>query len=62
MPIGSDLSNSVASPFSDKHVPTYVHGNTCGHVELARRRELSWDKLGAALGMKRRSAWERFAG
>ena len=31
-------------------------------VTEARRRELSWDKIGAALGMKRQSAWERFAG
>jgi ATP-dependent protease Clp ATPase subunit len=31
-------------------------------VGEARRRELSWDRIGAALGMKRQSAWERFAG
>jgi hypothetical protein len=31
-------------------------------VAEARRRELSWDRVGAALGMKRQSAWERFAG
>ena len=31
-------------------------------VAEARLRELSWDKIGAALGMKRQSAWERFAG
>jgi len=31
-------------------------------VGEARRRELSWDKIGEALGMKRQSAWERFAG
>jgi len=31
-------------------------------VAEARRRELSWDKIGEALGMKRQSAWERFAG
>ena len=30
-------------------------------VAEARRRELSWDRIGAALGMKRQSAWERFA-
>jgi hypothetical protein len=29
-------------------------------VAEARRRELSWDRMGAALGMKRQSAWERF--
>jgi len=31
-------------------------------VGEARRRELSWFKIGEALGMKRQSAWERFAG
>jgi len=31
-------------------------------VAEARRRELSWDRIGAALGMRRQSAWERFAG
>ena len=31
-------------------------------VAEARRRELSWERIGDALGMKRQSAWERFAG
>jgi hypothetical protein len=31
-------------------------------VGEARRREISWDRIGAALGMRRQSAWERFAG
>ena len=31
-------------------------------VAEARRRELSWDRIGESLGMKRQSAWERFAG
>ena len=31
-------------------------------VAEARRREMPWDRIGAALGMKRQSAWERFAG
>ena len=31
-------------------------------VGEARRRELSWDRIGESLGMKRQSAWERFAG
>jgi hypothetical protein len=30
-------------------------------VAEARRRELSWERIGEALGMKRQSAWERFA-
>jgi ATP-dependent protease Clp ATPase subunit len=33
-----------------------------GWVAEARRRELSWERIGDALGMKRQSAWERFAG
>ena len=31
-------------------------------VGEARRRDLSWTRVGAALGMARQSAWERFAG
>ena len=31
-------------------------------VAEARRRELSWERIGAALGMKRQSACERLAG
>jgi ClpX C4-type zinc finger len=31
-------------------------------VAEARRRGLSWDRIGGTLGMKRQSAWERFAG
>lgn len=30
-------------------------------VGEARRRGLSWDRIGEALGMRRQSAWERFA-
>ena len=30
-------------------------------VELARSRKLSWAAIGAALGMSRQSAWERYA-
>lgn len=31
-------------------------------VAEAHRRELPWDRIGEALGMKRQSAWERFTG
>jgi hypothetical protein len=31
-------------------------------VAEARRRGLSWDRIGASLDMKRQSAWERFSG
>jgi|SRR5579872_2613847 ATP-dependent Clp protease ATP-binding subunit ClpX len=30
-------------------------------VELLRSREVSWAKIGSALGMSRQSAWERFS-
>jgi len=30
-------------------------------VGEARRRGISWDRIGEALGMRRQSAWERFA-
>ncbi|MFC9255886.1 ClpX C4-type zinc finger protein [Amycolatopsis thailandensis] len=30
-------------------------------VGEARRRGISWDRVGEALGMRRQSAWERFA-
>jgi len=29
-------------------------------VDLLRSREVSWAQIGAALGMSRQSAWERF--
>ncbi|MFC9672816.1 MULTISPECIES: ClpX C4-type zinc finger protein [unclassified Streptomyces] len=30
-------------------------------VGEARRRGMSWDRIGEALGMRRQSAWERFS-
>jgi hypothetical protein len=30
-------------------------------VEILRSREVSWAQIGAALGMSRQSAWERFS-
>ena len=32
-----------------------------GWVGEARNRGMSWDRIGEALGMRRQSAWERFA-
>ena len=32
-----------------------------GWVGEARRRGISWDRIGESLGMRRQSAWERFA-
>jgi ATP-dependent Clp protease ATP-binding subunit ClpX len=30
-------------------------------VDELRKREVSWAKIGEALGMSRQAAWERFA-
>ena len=30
-------------------------------VEILRAREVSWDRIGGALGISRQAAWERFA-
>jgi hypothetical protein len=30
-------------------------------VDILRSREVSWAQIGAALGMSRQSAWERFS-
>jgi hypothetical protein len=32
------------------------------HVESLRRRGVTWERIGAALGVSRQSAWERFSG
>jgi len=32
------------------------------HVDLLRRRGVTWEKIGEALSMSRQSAWERFSG
>ena len=39
-----------------------VEGSLRSWVAEARRRGLSWTRIGEALGMARQSAWERFAG
>lgn len=39
-----------------------VQGSLHGWVGEARRRQLSWTRIGSAMGMTRQSAWERFAG
>jgi len=31
------------------------------HVQLLRRRGLSWERIGQALGVSRQAAWERFS-
>ena len=38
-----------------------VQASLSGWVGEARRRQLSWTRIGSAMGMTRQSAWERFA-
>src|SRR4029079_19612762 len=33
-----------------------------GHVAVLRERNVSWTRIGAALGISKQAAWERFAG
>jgi ATP-dependent Clp protease ATP-binding subunit ClpX len=39
-----------------------IEANLRGVVELLRRKEVSWSRIGEALGMTRQAAWERFSG
>jgi len=32
------------------------------HVDLLRARGVSWTRIGAALGVSKQAAWERFSG
>ena len=32
-----------------------------GHVAVLRGRSVSWTRIGAALGISKQAAWERFA-
>jgi hypothetical protein len=32
------------------------------HVDLLRSRGVSWTRIGAALGVSKQAAWERFSG
>ena len=41
-------------------VATQVEERLCAWVGTARHRGISWARIGAALGMTRQSAWERF--
>ena len=43
-------------------VATQVEDNLRVWVQRARDRGISWARIGAALGMARQSAWERFSG
>ncbi|MFB4318080.1 hypothetical protein [Actinomadura sp. 21ATH] len=40
---------------------TQVDDDLRSWVGEARRRGMSWDRIGEALGMRRQSAWERFS-
>lgn len=32
------------------------------HVDVLRARSISWTRIGAALGVSKQAAWERFSG
>jgi hypothetical protein len=43
-------------------VANQVEGNLRSWVQELRRREVTWSRIGTALGISRQSAWERFSG
>jgi ATP-dependent Clp protease ATP-binding subunit ClpX len=43
-------------------VVTQLEDNLAVWVQRVRGRGISWARIGAALGMARQSAWERFSG
>jgi hypothetical protein len=43
-------------------VSAQVDGQLTAWVREARKRGITWTRIGAALGMTRQSAWERFSG
>src|SRR5215469_11271553 len=38
-----------------------VRGDLQARVDVLRKREVSWEKIGGALGISRQAAWERFS-
>ena len=43
-------------------VADQVEANLRSWVQELRRRQVTWARIGAALGISRQSAWERFSG
>jgi hypothetical protein len=43
-------------------VESQVEGSLQEWVQQLRRRGVTWERIGSALGMARQSAWERFSG
>lgn len=43
-------------------VAAQVEANLRSWVQELRRRQVTWARIGAALGVSRQSAWERFSG
>jgi ClpX C4-type zinc finger len=43
-------------------VAAQIESNLRSWVQELRRREVTWTRIGAALGISRQSAWERFSG
>ena len=47
---------------SPRRLSAQVEQNLTGWVRRARALGVTWARIGAALGMTRQSAWERFSG
>ncbi len=68
----AELRLPVWEPMSDRqmldHIPRMamvaqrVETDLRAWVQELRRRGVTWSKIGAALGITRQSAWERFSG
>jgi hypothetical protein len=43
-------------------VATQTESAIHDHVDVLRRRGISWTRIGAALGVSKQAAWERFSG
>ena len=68
----AELRLPVWEPMTDRHMLEHIPriAVVAGQVETdlrawvqeLRRRGVAWSKIGAALGITRQSAWERFSG
>ncbi len=64
MPLWSDMTDEQMLD----HIPRVhavaeqIEADLRGWVQELRRRGVTWARIGAALGVTRQSAWERFSG
>jgi ClpX C4-type zinc finger len=58
----SDVDQILALLPSIVAVEAQIEENLTGWVRRARELGATWARIGAALGMTRQSAWERFSG